>query len=232
LLEELDLSKIQRHPKIFIGYSDITTLLTWFADSAHMVTFHGPMVIKDFTVNGGVHLDSWQAATAGRDAWELAFDGDSGVTPLVSGHARGVLYGGCLSMLVASLATPYEIQTRDTVLFLEDICAKPFQIDRMLMQLKLAGKFEGVRGLIFGEMLECIQPGGQSYTLAEVIQRVVGDLGVPIAYGVRSGHVSRDNITLPIGVNVALTVKADGVNLKILESATRPAAAPASSAKS
>jgi muramoyltetrapeptide carboxypeptidase len=100
------------------------------------------------------------------------------------------------------------------------------------MQLKLAGKFEGVRGLIFGEMLECIQPGGQSYTLAEVIQRVVGDLGVPIAYGVRSGHVSRDNITLPIGVNVALTVKADGVNLKILESATRPAAAPASSAKS
>jgi muramoyltetrapeptide carboxypeptidase len=81
-------------------------------------------------------------------------------------------------------------------------------------------------------MLDCIQPGGQAYPLTEVIQRVVGDLGVPIAYGVRSGHVSRDNITLPIGIDVALTVTADNVNLKVLESATRPAAAPASSAKS
>jgi muramoyltetrapeptide carboxypeptidase len=232
LLEELDLSKIQRHPKIFIGYSDVTTLLTWFADAGRMITFHGPMVTKDFAADGGVHLPSWQSATSGRDPWELVFKSDSGVQPLVPGDARGTLYGGCLSMVVASLATPYEIQTRDTILFLEDVCAKPFQIDRMLMQLKLAGKFEGVRGLIFGEMLDCIQPGGQAYPLTEVIQRVVGDLGVPIAYGVRSGHVSRDNITLPIGVNVALTVTADNVNLKVLESATRPAAAPASSAKS
>ena len=75
----------------------------------------------------------------------------------MSGNAEGILYGGCLSILVASLGTPYEIRTEGTILFLEDVNAKPFQIDRMLMQLKLAGKLQGVRGIVFGEMLDCRQ---------------------------------------------------------------------------
>ena len=83
------------------------------------------------------------------------------VKSLVAGSAEGILYGGCLSILVASLGTPYEIQTEGTILFLEDIAAKPFQIDRMLMQLKLAGKLKGVRGIIFGEMLDCVQNAAQ-----------------------------------------------------------------------
>ena len=113
--------------------------------------------------------------------------------------ADGMLYGGCLSLLCASLGTPYEVETRDTVLFLEDLAEPAFRIDRMLMQLKLAGKFEGVRGVIFGEMLNCGPRGEQEYTLQEVVQRVLGDLDVPIAYGLKSGHVSRGNITLPFG---------------------------------
>ena len=94
--------------------------------------------------------------------------------------------------------------------FIEDIAAKPYQIDRMLMQLKLAGKLAEVRGIIFGEMLDCVQNRmqnkDQGYTLEEVVLRVVGDLGVPVAYGLRSGHVSRGNITLPFGVRAALNV--------------------------
>ena len=96
---------------------------------------------------------------------------------LVEGEAEGVLYGGCLSILVASLGTPYEIKTEGTILFLEDIAAKPYQIDRMLMQLKLAGQFDRVRGIVFGEMLDCVQSANQDYTLQEVVARIVGDLG-------------------------------------------------------
>src|SRR3972149_5376658 len=102
------------------------------------------------------------------------------------GKAEGILLGGCLSLLVASLHRPYEIHTTDAILFLEDAHAKPFQIDRMLMQLKLAGKLSGVRGLVFGEMLDCVQHPEQDYTLEEVVKRVVGDLGIPVAYGLRS----------------------------------------------
>jgi muramoyltetrapeptide carboxypeptidase len=90
----------------------------------------------------------------------------------------------------------------------------------MLMQLKLAGKFAGVRGIIFGEMVDCAQKQDQGYTLEEVVLRVIGGLGVPVAYGLRSGHVSRQNITLPFGVHAALNVGKDAGSLRILESAT------------
>jgi muramoyltetrapeptide carboxypeptidase len=220
LLDKIDLNKIAANPKIFVGYSDVTTLLTWFADSAGMVAFHGPMVTKDFALPDGIDLLSWNAAVSGSTAWDISTSAGSGVEGLVDGLAEGITYGGCLSLLVAAMGTPYDIRTRGTILFLEDVNARPYQIDRMLMQLKLAGKFEGVKGIVFGEMLDCLQTKEQGYTLQQVILRVVGDLGIPIAYGLRSGHVTRRNITLPIGVRAALTVNGAEVELKIVESAT------------
>ena len=124
-----------------------------------------------------------------------------------------------MSILVASLGTASEIKTDDTILFMEDINAKPYQIDRMLMQLKLAGKLDKVRGLIFGEMLDCAQAANQDYTLQEVIMRIVGELGVPVIYGVRSGHVTSNNIMLPLGVRAKLVAQEGKVSVKILESA-------------
>jgi muramoyltetrapeptide carboxypeptidase len=174
------------------------------------------MVTKDFAISDGVDLASWQNAVSGAVEWEIGEE--SGAKPLQAGEVEGVLYGGCLSILVAALGTPFDVETNGTILFIEDINAKPFQIDRMLMQLKLAGKLEGVRGIIFGEMLECRQSPTQDYTLEEVVLRVAGDLGVPIAFGLRSGHVSRANITLPLGVRARLEVGL-GVRLRILESA-------------
>jgi muramoyltetrapeptide carboxypeptidase len=214
----LDLKHIAAHPKLFVGYSDLTTLLTTFIDAANFVTLHGPMVTKDFSTDDGVDLASWQNAVSGAAEWEIT--GDSGARSLVTGRADGILYGGCLSILVAALGTPYDINTTETILFIEDIAAKPYQIDRMLMQLKLAGKLNDVRGIIFGEMLDCRQTPSQDYTLEEVVLRVVGDLGIPVAFGLRSGHVSRANITLPFGVKAHLEVGGK-VKLKILESATR-----------
>jgi muramoyltetrapeptide carboxypeptidase len=217
LLERLDLHKIRRHPKIFAGYSDVTSLLTHFAD-AGLVVFHAPMINKDFRDPVGVDFASWEAAVSGASSWIIAQG--SGAKPLVPGSAEGILYGGCLSILVASLGTPYEIHTAGTLLFLEDIATKPYQVDRMLMQLKLAGKLRDVRGILFGEMLDCVQVANQGYTLEEVVLRVVGDLGIPVAYGLRSGHVSHRNITLPFGVRAALQAEAENVSLQILEPAT------------
>jgi len=232
LLDTLDLEKIKTHPKIFVGYSDITTLLTYILDSVGLVTFHGPMVTKDFVLSDGVDLGSWEAALTGVSDWALDLGPESGVKPLLAGSAQGVLYGGCLSMLVASLGTPYEIHTAGTILFIEDADEKPYQIDRMLMQLKLAGKFASVCGIVFGEMLDCLQNKDQDYTLEEVVLRVIGDLGVPVAYGLRSGHVSRRNITLPFGVRAALNVGRKEGSLRILESATMPAAVSSRPSKS
>jgi muramoyltetrapeptide carboxypeptidase len=213
----LDPQKIVLHPKILVGYSDITTLVCCMADSANFVTFHGPMVTKDFALDDGIDLASWEAAVGGASEWEIG--ADSGARKLAPGEAEGILYGGCLSMLAASLGTEHEIRTEGTILFIEDVATKPYQIDRMLMQLKLADKLKHVRGIIFGEMIDCRQGPEQDYTLEEVIMRVVGDLKIPVAFGLRSGHVSRANITLPIGVRAHLAV-GSRVGLNILEAAT------------
>jgi muramoyltetrapeptide carboxypeptidase len=219
LLPALDLEIVKSNPKIFAGYSDLTALLTYFSDAAGLVTFHAPMVAKDWAHDDGVDLTSWQSALGGDAAWTVNLDAGSGVTGLVDGTADGILYGGCLSILAASLGTPYEIKTAGTILFLEDVAAKPYQIDRMLMQLKLAGKLKRVRGIVFGQMRDCIQNAKQGYTLEEVIVRIVGELEIPVAYGVRSGHVTAGNITLPIGVRTELTVLGKQVSFKILEAA-------------
>jgi muramoyltetrapeptide carboxypeptidase len=214
LLPLIDLDVIRRHPKPLIGYSDLTSLLTWISDETGLVTFHGPMAAKDFAHADGVDLESWFASLEGSASWSL-----NQMRSLAGGEGEGTLYGGCLSILVASLGTPYEIQTGGTILFLEDVGAKPYQIDRMLMQLKLAGKFDGVRGIVFGEMQDCAQPGGQNYTLEDVIVRAAGDLRIPITFGLPSGHVRIRNITLPFGVKARLQANAGSATLTMLEPA-------------
>ncbi|MGE5053027.1 MAG: S66 peptidase family protein [Acidobacteriota bacterium] len=216
LLQDLDWKKIASHPKIFIGYSDISCLLSQLVDFG-LVTFHGPMAAKDWAHADGVNFESWIAAMTQTAPWDIPVNDN--VKTLAGGETEGRLYGGCLSILVASLGTAYEIKTDDTILFMEDIGAKPYQVDRMLMQLKLAGKLDKVRGLIFGEMIDCMQAAYQDYTLQEVIMRSVGELGMPIIYGVKTGHVSSNNITLPLGVRAKLVAEKGEVSVRILESA-------------
>jgi muramoyltetrapeptide carboxypeptidase len=216
LLGGLDFEIFRDHPKIILGCSDLTTLLSAINDRTGLVTFHGPMIAKDIA-EGTLEISSWNHALTGASSWTIPTDQAEVLRP---GRAQGRLYGGCLSLLVASLGTPFEIDTEGTVLFLEDVGEKPYQIDRMLMQLMLAGKLEHVSGIIFGEMLDCNQPGGQSYTLQQVIQRTLFDYKAPIVYGVKSGHVSGGNITLPFGVRSELVADNSGVQLRILEAAT------------
>jgi len=213
LLPHFDLDVIRRHPKIFVGYSDVTTLLTWFHDATGLVTFHGPMVAKDFAAPRGVDVPSWQAKTGG----ELDLQAGALLTPVLPGRAEGKLYGGCLSMLAASLGTPYAIHTEGTILLIEDISTRPYQLDRMLMQLKLAGKLAGVRGIVFGEMPDCAPPPDSGYTLLELLRRCVEDLNVPVAFGLNSGHVGQSNMTQAIGVRVSLRVEETYAALATLE---------------
>ena len=218
LLERLDFDIFRKHPKIIVGYSDNTSLLTAIHDRTGLVTLHGPMVTKDFAIADGVELSSWQNAVGGAASWNIPTDG---VQALKEGRTQGILYGGCLSMLAASLGTPFEILPEEAILFMEDIAAKPYQIDRMLMQLRLAGKLDRVKGFIFGEMMDCVQSDSQDYTLQQVIMRVLDSYNVPIIYGLRSGHVSRSNITLPIGVQAELIAEKSGVSLRIVESSVQ-----------
>ncbi|MGA7458671.1 MAG: LD-carboxypeptidase [Candidatus Korobacteraceae bacterium] len=205
LLPHLDLDLIRANPKIFVGCSDVTTLLTYFCDAANVVTFHGPMVAGDLARRGCFDEASWITALSSGDAYEREFSAEE-VEPLSQGIAEGVLYGGCLSLLCTSLGTPFEIRTQGAILFIEDRAERPYRIDRMLMQLKLAGKLDGVRGIVFGEMIDCGEPGALDYTLQHVVMRILAELRIPIAFGLKSGHVSSGSITLPFGVRAKLSV--------------------------
>jgi muramoyltetrapeptide carboxypeptidase len=179
------------------------------------------MVAKDLAL-GTFEISSWNNSLQGASNWIVP---TGGVEVLRSGKAEGRLYGGCLSMMAASLGTAFEIETKDTILFIEDVAERPYRIDRMLMQLRLAGKLADIRGFVFGEMLDCAPPKGESYSLQQVIMRVLEPFHVPIVYGLKSGHVTSGNITLPIGVQAELQAEGADVSLRILEASTVPARA-------
>lgn len=215
LLSGLDLDLIRKHPKPFFAYSDHTGLQLHLLDKLGLPVFHGPMVAADFALADGVHLDSFHAALAGNP---YTLGHAEGLRTLKPGTAQGTLYGGCLSILVSLLGTPWEPHTEGKLLFLEDTGAKPYQIDRMLWQLRHAGKLQGIRGIIFGEMLDCISPGAPAHLLEEVIMHAFHDVDIPIAIGLRSGHVSRHNVTLTFGISAELHA-AKAARLQLLEPA-------------
>jgi muramoyltetrapeptide carboxypeptidase len=216
LLGSLDLGLLREHPKPFIAHSDMTCMQTWLLDQIGLPSFHGPMVAGDFSLPDGVDEPSLLAALGG-ERW---FVGEaSGLRTLNPGRASGVLYGGCLTLLAASLGTPYAPRTEGKLLFLEDRDVKPYQLDRLLRQMILAGKFAGVTGIIFGEMLDCVAPGQKANILDEVILRVLDWFQGPVAVGLRSGHVSRRNVTLAFGIEAELDLVRAPL-LSFLEQAT------------
>jgi muramoyltetrapeptide carboxypeptidase len=129
------------------------------------------------------------------------------------------LVGGCLSLVVATLGTKYEIDTQEAILFLEDLDTKPYQIDRMITHLKQAGKLDAVRGVVFGEMLNCAQTATQGYTLQEVLLDLLDQFQFPILFGFPTGHTSRPNVIVPVGVRARLDLTSSATVFELLESA-------------
>lgn len=189
-------------PKIVMGYSDVTTLLVALWQRSGWVTFHGPMVTVDFAA-GPRGYDTASMARA-LSATEGTWEAGRAARVLRGGTAEGRLLGGCLPMLAATLGTAREVDWRGAIVLLEDIAARPYQIDRMLFHLREAGKFQDVRGILFGEMRDCVQHPDQGYSLEDVILRVLHGIEAPIAYGLRSGHTGGGNICLPLGVRARL----------------------------
>jgi muramoyltetrapeptide carboxypeptidase len=215
LLEGLDLELISQHPKPLFAYSDLTGVQLWLLDELGLPAFYGPMAAADFCLADRIHLESFCASLKGEP---YSVGAAEGLRTLKPGTARGTLYGGCLSILVSLLSTPFEPRTEGKLLFLEDVGEKPYQVDRMLWQLRQAGKFEGVQGIVFGEMLDCTSPGAAPELLEEAILNALDGLRIPIAIGLRSGHVSRQNVTLTFGVKAELQLGRE-TQLRLLEAA-------------
>ena len=215
LLSGLDLAIIAAHPKPFFAYSDLTGIQLYLLDKLGLPAFHGPMLAADFYLEDGVHLESFRAALSGTLYAVGPAEGLRVLKPAAQQAVQGTLYGGCLSILVSLLGTPWEPATENKLLFLEDTGVKPYQVDRMLWQLRAAGKLAGVSGIIFGEMIES---GAAPDLLDRAILSALDGLDIPIAIGLRSGHVSRQNVTLTFGVQAELDL-ANEPTLTLLEPA-------------
>jgi muramoyltetrapeptide carboxypeptidase len=206
------------YPKLFVGYSDVTSLHIFLWQKYRWVTLYGPMVASGFEngpgANGGYDRESFlMAATDSRKAWKIPLRGES----ISSGVVEGTILGGCLTMVGTSLGTPWELDTRGAILVLEDRGMKPWQVDRALMHLQQAGKFRGVAGVILGEFPECEPPAG-SESVKDVARRILGRLDVPVVWGAPVGHAVRPMLTLPLGVWARLSTDG-GTELDVLESA-------------
>lgn len=227
LLDRIDYGLLRSHPKVFVGYSDITSMHLAIQKRAGLVTFHGPVLISAFSE----FTQKWfRRALFDRQPLG-ALTNPPETNPLRPAHtlrtvrggrARGRLIGGNLTLVCGTLGTPYEIDTRGRILFLEDVDEQPYSIDRLLTQLRLAGKFEEAAGIIFGECQDCrpreFKPAFESsFSVGEVLDRILGGVKAPVLSGLTIGHTD-DQLTLPMGVAAALD--ADKGELAIEEGAT------------
>lgn len=210
LLSLLDAEVIRLHPKIFVGYSDISILLNWFLQECHMVAFHGPMVAMDIAqgLTGRSADFFWGSLLGEKRRWQI-----EGAETIRPGVAEAEMVGGCLSIVVTTLGTPYELKTAGKILFLEDIGERPYRIERMLTHLQMGGKLEGIAGLVFGNFTRC--EGEPERGFREIIQDLFRDAPYPVVAGLPAGH-GDENLILPFGVKMALDGKAK--RLSLLES--------------
>lgn len=220
ILDKLDYEMIARHPKIFMGFSDITALHIALLEKCGLVTFHGPMAAANWA---GKPLDDFSRESMYRvlmnaePAGELANPPEYTKQTVNPGVAEGQLVGGNLMLIASSLGTPWELDTKGRIIFIEEIGERTYCVDRMLTQMRLAGKFDDCAGVVFGDFADCpIEYPEFGLSLEEIIRDVVAPCGKPVFTGLRCGHCS-PKLTLPFGVRAR--IDADKCTLTVLESA-------------
>ncbi|PYS90083.1 MAG: LD-carboxypeptidase [Acidobacteria bacterium] len=223
LLDRIDYDLIRRNPKVFVGYSDITAMHLAINRHAGLVTFHGPIVLSSFTdyTQQSFRAALFSTKSAGKLTNPPEHNQLRPAHPLRTirpGTASGQLVGGNLSLVTALMGTPYEIETRGRVLFLEDTGEEPYRIDRMLTQLRLAGKLNEAAAIVFGECSDCgprdYQPSfAWDSSLGEVLDNILGQARVPTFTGLTIGHTA-DQLTLPLGVQATLNADEQTLELK------------------
>ena len=218
-LLEFELEKNLDRLKSVIGFSDLTTLQIYLWQKCNWVTFYGPMVAAGINAGAGAMKgydeNSFLHAIGRPEAgWKLRLKGE----PLLTGQAMGRVLGGCMTLVEATIGTPWELDTRDSILILEDRAMKPWQVDRVLMHLKQAGKFEGVKGIVLGEFPDSPPVVAGAPTVKEVCSRILRPLGIPIVYGAQVGHTPRPMLTVPLGIQARIDAEGEGT-LEFLEPA-------------
>ncbi len=213
MLDMLDLEQVQKNPKILIGFSDLTVLLTAIHKITGMVTFHGPVVTTLASIDE-TSRKSFFDVLSGNILPSISPDR---LTIVQNGQAEGILLGGNLTTLAHMLATPYDTSWQDVILFIEDIGESPYRLDRLLTHLAKAQKLDNLSGLIIGTFAETDKT--ESPDLAKCIcdrtLELVGDQNIPIWADFPVGHGSR-NLTLPLGIRVQMD--SVGKTLNLLES--------------
>ena len=211
LLPYLNLSQLDfsAAPKVFAGYSDITILLNYL-NRRGLVTFHAPMVAMEMArgLSSRSEEGFWSLLMGEQAGWRVELR-----EIIRPGIGEGAMMGGCLSVLVTTLGTPYEIETNGKLLFLEDVGERPYRVERMLTHLKMAGKLDRLAGLVFGDFIDC--EGDGSREIHQIVGEMFAHASYPVVMGVPAGH-GPDNVTLPFGVRTLL----DGVSgtLTLIES--------------
>jgi muramoyltetrapeptide carboxypeptidase len=218
LLDERLASEVGE-PKCLIGFSDLTSLQIFLWQRAKWPSIYGPMLGAGLAAGAGAAKGydeaSFRNALSKNDSgWSIALSGET----LASGDAEGILLGGCLTLVETTLGTPWELDTRNSILVLEDRGMKPWQVDRTLMHLLQAGKFDAVRGILLGDFPDCPPPVEGSPTVRDVCRRILEPLGIPLILSAPVGHTARPMLTLPLGVQARLRATGDG-SLEILEPA-------------
>jgi muramoyltetrapeptide carboxypeptidase len=218
-LLDCELEKSLTIPKAIIGFSDITSLQIYLWQRCGWVAFYGPMVAAGLSSGAGARqgydeASFLQAIGKCEAGWKLRLRGEG----VLTGEAIGRVLGGCMTLMEATIGTPWELDTKDSILVLEDRAMKPYQVDRVLMHLKQAGKFEGVRGIVLGEFPDSDPSVPGAPTVREVCSRILRPLGVPIVFATPVGHTPRPMLTLPLGIKARLDAEGEGT-LEFLEPA-------------
>jgi muramoyltetrapeptide carboxypeptidase len=211
-----------RDPKCLIGFSDLTSLQIYLWQKRRWTSVYGAMVAAGLAAGAGSQRGYGKESflnAIGKSGgpWSVRLQGEV----LTGGEATGRLLGGCITLVETTLGTPWELDTQDAILLLEDRGMKPWQVDRALMHLKQAGKFAEVRGIVLGDFPDCDPPIKGSPGVRDVCLRILGPLGVPIVFGAPVGHTQRAMLTLPLGVQTRLRADGEGA-LEILEPAVMP----------
>lgn len=215
ILDLLDFDEIRRNPKIIIGYSDITALVSAVYQKSNMVAFHGPVAYSNFD---DFTLDSFKRVLMNQKPAGEFFESEefksttifseSKASTIVGGKTSGKLVGGNLYLITSLMGTPYEIDTKDKILFIEEVGEEPYRVDRMLTQLRLSGKLKQCAGIALGRFIKCeLTEVNEQYkmitSLEQVLKEELSKYNIPVVYGLSIGHI-KSKLTIPIGVEAEL----------------------------
>ena len=217
ILDLIDYEIINNNPKVFVGYSDITALHIAINQKSDLVTFHGPMVASDMIEGFSIFSrDNLLKSIMNKEPIsKISNPEGEEILTINGGIADGIIIGGNLSLIVDTIGTPYEINTMDKILFIEEIGEQPYNIDRMLNQLRLSGKLQEAKGIILGDFNNCeTENPEENLILEQIINDQIKSIGKPTIYNLQAGHCN-PMLTLPFGVKVRLN--ADKKELIVLE---------------